>query len=77
MAQHPPNPALQPPISKPAPVVSSNPHCTVEEREGGASVHFRIEPEIWKRYVTRMGKTKAADYLWENVLRRNVTDHVF
>jgi hypothetical protein len=59
------------------PVLLPTEKCAVVERDGSATVVFRIEPTEWKRYKTRIGTMDPADYLWDNVLKRSIVDHVW
>jgi hypothetical protein len=59
--------------TKPAkPPLSSTQKCAVEEREGGAVVHFRVDPQTWARLSRRMNGQDPATYMWENILHRAV-----
>jgi hypothetical protein len=52
--------------------------CLVEEQpDGGLHVHFLIEPDVAVR-IRRRAHTMPLDrYIWENILKRNIVDHVF
>lgn len=70
------------PKPAPPPKVQANPlssgeKCAVEEREGGAVVHFRIDPQDWARLKRRMGPQDPARYMWENHLYRMIMGAVY
>lgn len=45
--------------------------------DGGISVDLLIEPMIAKRIISRAGGMDVSRYLWENILNRAITDHVY
>lgn len=51
--------------------------CTVKEVGEGLEVTFLVDPDIAKRIKSRAGTMPLYRYMWENVLNRAVTDHVF
>lgn len=59
------------------PILLPHEKCVVVERDGAATVVFQIDPADWRRYKTRIGDMNPSDYLWDNVLRRAVTGHIY
>ena len=55
-----------------------SPNCSVERtKDGGMTVHFKIDPLRTKRLLLRAGTMDPATYLWENVINRAVEADVF
>lgn len=64
-------------VTKPEPVLSSTQKCAVEEREGGAVVHFRIDPQEWSRLKRRMATQDPAMFMWENHIHRMIEGAIY
>lgn len=75
-----------PPVLAPKPKVdpsqtpqtSAPPKCMASlQPDGAIKVAFLIEPDVASRIRRRSGSMDLSKYLWENILNRAVTDHVF
>lgn len=63
-----------PPIPAPAPL----PICeVVDGPNGGLYCTIYIQPDAAKRHKARAGTMDLSRYLWENILKRAITDSVY
>lgn len=55
-----------------------SPKCiTLQQPDGGIQVSFLIDPDVAHRIRRRAGTMSLERYIWENILKRAVTDHVY
>lgn len=68
------HPAIQPQTQQ---AVQSHP-CNVQElSDGSLQITFPVDdPQIIRRLKSRAGTMPLSRYMWENILKRAVVDHV-
>jgi hypothetical protein len=67
-----------PPPAPPRQTLSSVENCAVEEQpDGSLIVHFRVDVTTANRLKKKAYNTPMADFLWDNIIKRNVVGAAF